>query len=963
MASQSTTSKPGNAFETALKQFQRRLTPEERKQFQVTSLDELKSEILAIQSEQRDRKKQMHLSRIQRFLEAMEQFGKVIEVFVNTNETLAFVWGPIKLLLLTAKGGADAFDCLLDAYSKIADSLPIFQNYQHIFQSDPEVQVGLSSIWENILDFHTKAIRIFSKSTVKLMFRSLWNDFKSRFGALLSDLEQKRLWLESYVNQIHIQHSEHDRIAFLEEIDEQRRMRASEKLLAVHQWLQAPSCIRDHEEHQEVRDTHHKATKQQAGLWLLDNDNVKTWMSTPFPRTPFLWIHAKPGAGKSVLSSIIIDEIQDKKRGLVAFFYCKDQDLERRSFASIVRALLLQLIDQQRDLIPYYYDMRDRTGEIHLHSEKLTKQLFQELLQTGPKTFLVLDGLDECPDKDRAKLMDLLIETISLSENKDPGKIRLLLVSRAEPDIKKRMSSVLVEDMELDYDDLMVDIGRYIEHRADLVLVKFSPAGLTKADRDLIAPYVLARTDGMFLFAKLVMENLQGQPSLERLREELDPRCFPDKLDQAYGRTLERIRRNPNKNEAEEARRILSLMICSIRPLRWREVQAAISLNLAEQAVQFSRCPVLHIKEICGSLITILKDGDRIEFVHATAVHYITNQSNYIERFSSERSMAMLCLQYLVFECFTPECEEAERARFASAGYYAFQDYAIAHWADHVLSFLGFTAPKSDSITEHPTSSQETFDIDDVLLSFAGRFDHDGQLLASLVADKKQLASSAYPPGLGRFKQDQLFLNMYSIWYHAKCIRAFIGDKQEQTHPERLRDGLASSRQTLENMWVASPGPPPEMREVYGPHWFKCSRTTCYYFHEGFDSESSRKQHYDRHDLPFRCDDQNGCAGAITGFASQKELMKHNKISHPDIDRLSTTFARLKKKVKTVKEETHKFPCQNCSLKFRLKTELRAHMGVHMHSVPQVEAREVDASQLAVRGPGVKGEFQLSIKP
>lgn len=42
----------------------------------------------------------MQVGKIQGFIEAMEQFGKVIEVFVNSNGILAFVWGPLKLLLL-----------------------------------------------------------------------------------------------------------------------------------------------------------------------------------------------------------------------------------------------------------------------------------------------------------------------------------------------------------------------------------------------------------------------------------------------------------------------------------------------------------------------------------------------------------------------------------------------------------------------------------------------------------------------------------------------------------------------------------------------------------------------------------------------------------------------------------------------------------------------------------------------
>lgn len=91
---------PANGFDWALKAFEQRLTPSESAQFGCTSLDDLKSTILSIQAEQRSRKKMMHMGRVQAFLEAMEQFGKVIEVFVNVNSILAFVWGPIKLLLL-----------------------------------------------------------------------------------------------------------------------------------------------------------------------------------------------------------------------------------------------------------------------------------------------------------------------------------------------------------------------------------------------------------------------------------------------------------------------------------------------------------------------------------------------------------------------------------------------------------------------------------------------------------------------------------------------------------------------------------------------------------------------------------------------------------------------------------------------------------------------------------------------
>jgi hypothetical protein len=91
-----------NGFKTALAKFRARLTVEEEAKFQVTSVDDVKMVILAVQVDQRKRRAVRNLTRVKRFLEAMEQFGKIIEVFVNASDFVAFVWGPVKLLLLVS---------------------------------------------------------------------------------------------------------------------------------------------------------------------------------------------------------------------------------------------------------------------------------------------------------------------------------------------------------------------------------------------------------------------------------------------------------------------------------------------------------------------------------------------------------------------------------------------------------------------------------------------------------------------------------------------------------------------------------------------------------------------------------------------------------------------------------------------------------------------------------------------
>jgi hypothetical protein len=139
----------------------------------------------------------------------------------------------------------------------------------------------------------------------------------------------------------------------------------------------------------------------------------------------------------------------------------------------------------------------------------------------------------------------------------------------------------------------------------------------------------------MFLFAKLVMRHLHQQLSLEALQKQIQPDLFPNGLEQAYvqllimsvfsvtifryARIFDRIRTDQDSNEVEIARKILGWMACARRPLKWHEIQGAISTKIAEGTIDFVRHRSRkHIREICGSLVNDLS-GDRLELIHSTA--------------------------------------------------------------------------------------------------------------------------------------------------------------------------------------------------------------------------------------------------------------------------------------------------------------------------------------------------------
>ena len=70
----------------------RDLTTAERAEFQFVTIDDLRNAMEAIQEDQVKKRKLQHLSRIKPFIDSMEEYGKVIEVFLNTSNVLAYVW-------------------------------------------------------------------------------------------------------------------------------------------------------------------------------------------------------------------------------------------------------------------------------------------------------------------------------------------------------------------------------------------------------------------------------------------------------------------------------------------------------------------------------------------------------------------------------------------------------------------------------------------------------------------------------------------------------------------------------------------------------------------------------------------------------------------------------------------------------------------------------------------------------
>jgi hypothetical protein len=80
------------AFQLVLERFKLHLSDKEKKEFAATTIDDLHVAIEKIQRKQLSEKKLRAMSKLERFLEGMKEYDKVVSVFLNTSAILAFVW-------------------------------------------------------------------------------------------------------------------------------------------------------------------------------------------------------------------------------------------------------------------------------------------------------------------------------------------------------------------------------------------------------------------------------------------------------------------------------------------------------------------------------------------------------------------------------------------------------------------------------------------------------------------------------------------------------------------------------------------------------------------------------------------------------------------------------------------------------------------------------------------------------
>ncbi|KAF2680197.1 C2H2 domain-containing protein [Lentithecium fluviatile CBS 122367] len=907
----------GDAFRQAVIKFKSRLSGERLTEFKSTTYELLVHEIMRIQHEQESKKNMMNFSRIQSCLEAMHQFGKTIEVFLNVSDAVAFVWGPIKFLLLTASNFTDSFDVLLDAYEQIGEQLPLLQEYEDLFHHSPHMIQALVLMYIDILEFHQNAIRFFSGKLWRRFFRSMWKDFGTKFSGILKSLSRHRSLVESRASLAQYRLYREDIANMRSGLDRLITEEQNKKMKAVREWLAVGS------QSQEDHDACCQIRKEfpSTGRWILKHEFVKDWMAVDNPPTPIVWLTGIPGAGKTILASTIIEECKQQDSFITGYFYCHYEGQGTNTAVGVLRGLIDQLLAQYPQLLPPCHTKHSTSGEPSLRSLSLAKQLFENFCSTVSKLFIIVDGLDECEHYERKQLIDTFLEVVTTCEADEPGKLRVLFVSQDYADIRKGIEKLVPRIVALSTDNILNerDIQTFVRSRVDSIAKKYAP--FTDDTAEYLRNLTMARANGMFLYAKLVMDNLCHQPTREDLLDAIRHENFPHGLKEAYERIVSRIRRD-HIEEWPTAAKLLGWMVCAKRQLNWREIQVALSLDLDNQCVEYDdRRLRKHIYEICGSLVQV--HGDSVFLVHSTAKYYVANCTEDIHQPSVECELAALCLQYLTFDCFLPDDKIEKHALREKMleGQFAFQDYAVAKWFHHVNAFVNCGKDLHDSPHAYERLLELSRAVDEFLARYCDENFHD-----SIVNECKENCKD--------FQDQDFYDDLVALTSHIYMFQKKGFEARHKISIKSLKTVLERNRKLLEELPPKlGPSDLDNFRKFYDDERrFKCTQITCNYFSEGFKDAKSRKQHVNHHSRPYRCEVPD-CLGA-EGFANSKDLEKHTRSFHPEISDLAERFNNV-----VAKRAKATFTCSICGKSFTRKLiqfdHEKSHRGERDHECPE----------------------------
>ncbi|KAH8823000.1 hypothetical protein DL96DRAFT_328876 [Flagelloscypha sp. PMI_526] len=343
--------------------------------------------------------------------------------------------------------------------------------------------------------------------------------------------------------------------AFVDKVEiEPEELNTKTLTQAIHEWL---TPIDQSAKLDRIVDDRREGTCN----WFLKCSTFVSWKEA---QNSLFWFYGHMGAGKTYVTSVAIDHVTNLTPSpYVAYYYFDFSHPITLSFTMLLRTLVRQLMKLDPLHLQGLYAASEN-GLKKLRIEEL-KTALQHLLSSSsssPPVYIVVDGIDECPENERKHVISFLA---SLAVH-----AKVMLTSRDQQDVRDALEGYVQFSYDILQGDggkareaVKKDIDKYIEGQLDTRKWKNWP----KEECMHIRKFVGKKAEGVFRVAACIVSTIHKVETQGQLYKALN--AFPDTLHDIYDHILENVIPQTNRHLALI---ILRTLTFAMRPLKAHEI-------------------------------------------------------------------------------------------------------------------------------------------------------------------------------------------------------------------------------------------------------------------------------------------------------------------------------------------------------------------------------------------------------
>jgi hypothetical protein len=207
--------------------------------------------------------------------------------------------------------------------------------------------------------------------------------------------------------------------------------------------------------------------------WILEEPEYLSWLDQS---SPLLWVSGPPGAGKTHISSFLIEELRRKAeaapRCSVAHFFIRYAEKDTRSLKNALASSIVRISETDEEYcicvaaeVTKLKKGAGNFGNVDLGTIWKLFFLDQYTADSNAHLFLVIDGLDEADAGERDAFLDLVDQL----GNDDPVGIQILLVGQQWlDDTVTRLTSTWVHRILVSSAKNSQDITKFLNEKINM---------------------------------------------------------------------------------------------------------------------------------------------------------------------------------------------------------------------------------------------------------------------------------------------------------------------------------------------------------------------------------------------------------------------------------------------------------------------------------------------------------------